>query len=745
MKTSLIAAVIFLVTGIAASQEHVVTVEGSVVDSTNGERIPYATVSVVNTAVGVVADVNGYFILRNVKLPGTKLRASAIGYKPKDFDVAYNGQTVVIMRLLIPESPKTLPAVEVTGQVVGVPAGVVGNTIITSNELARGVGAFKNDAVQYVTQLPGVVTVSGVSSQYYVQGGGPDQNLVLVDGMQIYNISHAFGLFSFIDPLIVKVANFNTSGFQAQYGGRLSSVFDIQTIDGDKYNYTTSGNLDLLSSDFSLSGPLFEKGSSSFVLFYRRPLFEDAINRFYSLNLPTDFYDGFAKVSADLGEAGHISAEFLTTQDKIVQASPTDPDFRWGNNSGAISGGFLLGDQYDMKVSASMSTYKAEQFPKEANYLGHQLSQVTNPSLYADVTSYTSAQNQFEVGLLFSFPTYNYTFTNKFGSVIDQTSTEIEPQMWSKYTFHVVGKLSLELGLRADLERTFQALSSQQHGYLGEPRFTVIYGITDPVSFYASAGSYHQRLMDLNDENMVYTAFDVIAPVPEDNGDEQSTQYVVGCKLNPNILTSAKIEIYYKDFQDLVAVNRNKVYDWEDDFVYGSGKAYGVDASLKYDAGENLYVQLGYSFGSTNRTFDSLTYVPRYDLRHQLNASAGFMPIQNMWLRARWKITSGLPYTPVDGFFGLVQFDPKNLPGFTQQALYSQVLFGDLNTARMPGFQSLDVSATYELNFDWGHLDIEGTIVNLYNKRNVFYINNVTGDVVYQLPTFFNFSLGWHI
>ena len=722
------------------AQEKIVSITGSVADSASGERIPYATVAVVGTSAGTVADVNGYFILQNVVVRETKLRASAIGYQPKEFRVEFNREQTVIMNMKIAESPMTLPTVEIVGKTI---AGTTGSTVITPAQLQNNVGIFKNDVVQYVTQLPGVVTVSGISSQYYVRGGGPDENLVLVDGMQIYNLSHAFGLLSFVDPLIVKVADFSVGGFQAEYGGRLSSVFDIQTIDGDKNDFKAKGNFDLISTDALLTGPLFGDGNSSFVAFYRRPLFQNALNKFYSLGLPFDYDDGFAKATIDIPGEGYVSAEFLSSGDRIRQQSLTDPDFTWSNNSGAVSGSFIVGDQFDLRFSISYSTYRAEQLPKQSTDLGYQLDQISTPSFYGDVISYTAAGDQFDLGLHFTFPGYNYTFTNKYGGTIQESETDIEPQIWTKYMFNPHGKFSFELGVRADLQRTFQWLSSTPGGYSPEPRVTIFYKPQDEIALYVNYGIYHQHVMDLNDENLVFTPFDVIAPIPESNGDEESYQYVAGCKLEPNILTSGKIEVYYKKLNNLAAVNLEKVYDWESDYIFGTGEAYGADVSLKYDAGENVYVQVGYSYSWTTRSFNGSTYFPRYDVRDQMNTSSGFQPMKNLWVRARLKLTSGLPYTPVNGYFGAVEFDPSNLPAYTNQPLYAQALFGKVNSARLPGYESLDISASYDLNLDWTHFNIQGTLINVFDKKNVFYINNITGNVVYQLPTIFNLSVGW--
>ena len=727
------------------AQGKIVTITGSIADSSSGEGIPYAGITVVGTSIGTVADVNGYFILRDITLDKTKLHVSAVGYSEKDFSIEYDGKDVIAVSLKIPESPRTMPTVEVFGKGAGRGAEIVGSTTITSVQLQNSVGMFKNDMVQYVTQLPGVVTVSGISSQYYVRGGGPDENLVLVDGMQIYNLSHAFGLFSFVDPMIVRVADFSVGGFQAEYGGRLSSVFDIQTIDGDRSRFEAKGTADLLSSDIMLTGPLFGSGNSSFVGFYRRPLFQNAVQKFYSLNLPFDYYDGFAKATIDLSGTGHISAEYLTSSDQIIQQDPLQPDFRWSNNSGSVSGAYILGDQFDMRSSLSYSTYRAEQLPKQSNSLGYQLDQISNVTLHGDVTSFTSARNQMSIGIDFNFPTYDYTFTDRFGSVIQENVSEVEPQVWAKYVFNPLGHLSFAVGLRADLQRTFQEFFGDSVGYIAEPRFTLSYKFSDEVSLYVNYGIYHQRVMNLNDENLVFTPFDVIAPLPQGSADEESSQYILGCKLDPTNLMSTKVELYYKDLGSLAAVNLDKVYSRENDYIFGSGKAYGADASITYDAGESLYLQIVYSYGYTNRTFNGVAFFPRYDLRNQVNFSFGSQPIKNLWVRVRLKLTTGLPYTPITGYFGVIPFNPSNLPAYTGQALYSQALFGNLNSARLPGYQSLDLSASYDLNLDLLKLNIQGALINVLNRKNVFYINNVTGDVVYQLPTVFNLSLGFEI
>ncbi len=405
-----------------------VTVQGAVVDSSNGETVPYATILVVGTSFGTMADINGYFVLRNVEASGLSLRVSAVGYETKEFWIRKITGPGITLQLEIHEAPKTLPGVTVTGQRAAGPAGMVSTTVITPGTMQKNVGIFKNDVVQYVTQLPGVVTETGVSSQYFVRGGGADQNEVLVDDMPVYNLSHAFGLFSFVDPLIVKAAKFSAGGFQAEYGGRLSSVFDIQTIDGNNRNYNVRGTFDPLASDIEVTGPL-SKGNSSFIAFFRRPLYQNALNRFYSLDLPFNFYDGFAKLTGDFNGTGHISAEYLTSADNITSSGGFygSPSFRWMDNCGEVSGNYLFGDEDNMQFAAMYRAYKSEQLPNGALGFYHQLSEIETPAIYVNLVSYTMARNELQLGFRFSFPTYSYTFTNTYGSIVQESENQVEP------------------------------------------------------------------------------------------------------------------------------------------------------------------------------------------------------------------------------------------------------------------------------------------------------------------------------
>lgn len=751
MSRVLILAVILIVlVSSVHAQEGKYIVRGSVADSSTGERIPYATVMLKGTSIGVHTDGEGYFVLAKIPAGLRRVVVSAVGYKTKTFEMM-SGSNVVNVTFYLPQEPTTFAPVEVTGRYESLNKPVApSTTVLYTRDMEKATGILENDLVQAVTQLPGVVTIGGISSQYYVRGGASDQNLVQIDGIRIYNLFHAFGLFSFIDPLIVKAADMNTGGYQAEYGGRLSSVLDVMTKDGDKRNYSVAGNVDLLSSDLMISGPLpvdIGKGKTSFIGFARTSLYENSLRRYFKRDLPFQFFDGFGKVTTDFTSTGHASLEFLTTGDQIMSESPADPDFRWRNIGYSFSASYLFSDQYSFDFSITTSIYNAEQIPKSSSFIYYESSSIVDPAFYGNLTYFAGGRSQLDFGLLFNFPYHEAEFTNAFENKMTLSQQEVEPNMWVKYEWEAVKDLKVELGLRLDISRTFEYASGAQKGYLGDPRATFTYLIGENASVYFAAGSYHQRIINLTNEDDIYTPFDLIVAIPdtaENLDDEQAYHFVLGTQFIPDNIMKVKAEAYYKDFTKLVTVNRDKVDQNDPDFILGTGKAYGLELSLEYDLGA-FYWSANYALSKVTNTSGGYTYEPRYGRLHQLNLSLGWMPVRNLWLRSHWEYGSGLPYTPVAGFYPQLRLDPNNLSGYTNAATTTQILFGKKNDAQMPPYHRLDASISYKLRVLGLDMTPQMTLINVYNRMNVFYVNNVSGDVEYSLPFILNFSLSWRI
>ncbi|HEY9166958.1 MAG TPA: TonB-dependent receptor [Candidatus Kryptonia bacterium] len=734
----------------AESQPRTYTLRGTVVDSSTGERIPYATVRVDSTTIGTASNAAGYFILPLIPYHSRHFVVSAVGFKRKNFEVE-SSLSVVEVTFRLPEEPPTMNPVLVTAEAVSQMKPASPSTFVLSpRELQKASGLLNNDLLQAVTQLPGVVTIGGISSQYYVRGGAADQNLVTIDGMRIYNLFHAFGLFSFVDPLIVKVADVSTGGFQAEYGGRLSSVLSIETRDGDKYNYGAAGSFDLLSSDIALYGPLpfnLFQGHTSFIGFFRTSLNRNTLNNFFNLNLPFQFYDGFGKFTTDFYSSGHVSLEYFSTGDQIVSSNNMDPDYHWRNSGYALTGNYFFGDDYNIQFSISKSVYRAEQLPKSSSYLYHQLSQISDPGVYGNLTYYPSPTAQLDFGLLFNFPTYEFTFTNAFGLPLAIDQTEAEPNFWLKYKWEFIRKLSIELGMRIDMARNFSYVMGGNHGYLGDPRATLTYKLDPASEVYLATGLYHQRVMNLNNENDIYTPFNLIIPISDattHTDDEEAYHFILGGKGLLLDFLDVGTEVYYKDFTKLVLINRNKVDESDPDFILGTGESYGIELSAKYDIGI-FYTMGNYSLAKVTNTSEGFTFAPTYDRRHQFNFSLGWEPLERLWLRTHWEYGSGLPYTPLAGYYPEMRINPADWVAYLLSNASSQVAFGATNSERISAYHRLDASGSYEFHLIGLDLTSELMLINIYNRKNVFYINNINGSVEYSLPFMVNVSLKWKI
>lgn len=726
-------------------EDSLLTLQGTVADSSSGESIPYANVLIMEDGQGTVADRNGAFVIGNVKRKRHSVRISAMGFQTEIFTINPAGGEIFRVNFLLKESPPTMREVTIFGDSASLRYVTPGRAIISPAEAKTSVSFFKNDLINYVTRLPGVVTLNGLSSRYYVRGGSADENLLTLDGIRIYNFAHAFGMFSFLDPKIVKTATFLAGDFGAEYGNRLSSVMDVRTIDGDKNKITGEGSVDLFTADLEVSGPLglSPENNSTFVAFYRLPMNRGVLKDIYSVNDRFDFYDCFMKAGTDIGSGGRISAEVFGIGDNVKAERFYDPSYSWDQRAGAISGSFFLGDRHLFNFSFSYSRYKSRQSLKTPEAFQYpQYSEVTEPTITADASYFTDSGNQVDVGLFFSFPTYKYDFTNVYLRRIDEYNPIVEPQFWGSYRWQPTARLVVITGLRADISSMAHLILEGTNEYVLDPRLTLQYKVSDKLLITAGGGTYHQRLINLNDENEVYTAFDVIAPIPDNMGEESAWDCSLGATAAPSPLVTVKADIYMKDFTRLVDINRAQVYASDPSFITGTGFACGAEISLRYNM-QSFYFETNYSYGHVTRTFWGENFIPRYDLRHQLNSSVGLSPAAGVWVRAFWKMTSGLPYTPLAGFVGKPFLNVLDIGPFLTTPMSMIPLFGQLNSARLPGYESLDMSIEYDIIVLGETATFQVAAMNLLNRRNVFYFNNVTLDTEYSLPRTVDFSVAF--
>jgi hypothetical protein len=344
----------------------------------------------------------------------------------------------------------------------------------------------------------------------------------------------------------------------------------------------------------------------------------------------------------------------------------------------------------------------------------------------------------------------NYEFYNDVDLHLSQVQHTTELAGYLKYK-KVANRLVIEPGFRFDYYASLSEFSA-------EPRIGAKYNISEKLRLKVAAGYYAQNLLSTTSDrdvvNLFYGFLSGSDNLPTTfNGEDitsklQTARHAVGgFELDLPHHMSLNIEAYIKDFTQLEILNRDKIYDdnsqnafkpdaLKKDFVMETGTAKGVDVLLKYDY-KRVYVWLVYSLGYSTRFDGTQTYEPSFDRRHNVNlvTSYSFGKKQEWEVNARFNFGSPFPFTQTQGFFEQLNFNNGIGTDILHQNGQLGILYADLNKGRMTYFHRLDVSAkrTFHLSKN-SELAITGSVTNVYDRNNIFYVNRVTGERIYQLP-----------
>ncbi len=242
-------------------------------------------------------------------------------------------------------------------------------------------------------------------------------------------------------------------------------------------------------------------------------------------------------------------------------------------------------------------------------------------------------------------------------------------------------------------------------------------------------------MITVNNEDDVISVFDAWIQVPQDLKSERADHYVLG--LNGNLLRSfsASFETYYKDYGSLVLYNRDKVDAQDPDYIAGTGKAYGFESLIRY-ANDVVDLHTAYTLGWTTVTSNGLEYYPRYDRRHTLNLLSVFHVAPAFDVTLRWEFGSGFPFSQSVGYYDRLGMENLFRGSYLGETGKSYIILGDKNAARLPAYHRLDASASYRFKLDPMKGTVGVNIVNVYNRKNIFYFDRNTGQQTNMLPFF---------
>jgi len=744
------------------------SVRGFVYDKETGEPIIFTNVYLKGTTTGSSTDVNGYFSITKVPVGNYDLTVSYLGYDTlsKPINVVPNG--IVNEKLYIAKASIKLGVVEVSADKQEARTDVRTSVVkLTPKEMKQiPTVSGESDLAQVLQVQPGVVFTGDQGGQLYIRGGSPIQNKVLLDGMVIYNPFHSIGFFSVFDTDIIRSADIYTGGYNAEFGDRISSIMDIHTRDGNKKKFSGKISASPFGANLLLEGPMIklneEKGTSlTYLLSTKLSYLEQTSKVLYpyadSLGLPFNFYDGFGKIAFNGGNGSKISLFGFSFNDQVTYQALSN--YQW--NSWGIGTNFL--------VVPGSSTILMEGFVNYSTYrIG--LTEPGQDERYSSIGGFNGGMNftyfigkhELKFGPFVQGFTTTYEFTNSVGQKIGAG----ESQNNTDFGIYAKFKLNL-LKERVVLEPSFRF-----HYYASlaqaspEPRLGLKVNITKWMRFKYAFGLFAQNLISANSDRDVVNLFYGFLNSPENlpstfDGNEvnnplqRAMHNIAGVEVDLGKRVSLNLEGYYKDFFQLSNVNRNKRYpdtpefaDRDDtekkDFIIETGKAYGFDMVAKYDY-KRLYIWAVYSLMWTTR-FDGVNeYFPFFDRRHNVNLVLSYTFGKNLnWeVSGRWNYGSGFPFTQTAGFYENVQFDNGIGTDYVNNNGLLGVQYGELNKGRLTDYHRFDVNVKRKFEIGKTDLELNLGITNIYNRRNIFYIDRVTNEQVYQLPILPSLGVSW--
>lgn len=731
---------VLLLSSMGMTAQDKVTISGYVKDASTGETLIGANVYVKSDPTkGTYSNTYGFYSL-TIDPGKYTLVSTYLGYQNQEVDIdAFDkksinfelGEGVQIEEVVV-------TADEPDKNVEGTEMGTVDLPVEQIKRLPALLGEV--DVLKTIQLLPGVSSVGEGNAGFYVRGGGPDQNLVLLDEAVVYNTGHMLGFFSVFNADAIKNTTIIKGGAPAQYGGRISSVLDIQMKEGNNKNYAVQGGIGLISSRLTLEGPIV-KEKASFIVSGRRTyaldLAQPFINNTSFAGTNYYFYDLNAKMNYIISEKDRVYASSYFGRD-VLTFNSNERGFGirlpYGNSTATVRWNHLFNDkhfsnlsliynEYDFTFTGSQEEFEFraysgvrdytakmdfEYYPNPRHVIKYGVSAIYH-KMTPNIVSATNGETEFETG-----------FDPKYG---------LESGIYVQDDIKVTDRLKVNIGLRYSLFSQMGDYTSKLTGqsfdqwesvvtYDGwEPRIAAKYTLSPTSSIKANFSRAYQYIHLVSNSSSTLPA-DVWVPSTEIVKPQESTQYAVGFFKNfkDNVFETS-IELYYKDLENQIDYRESYVNsvttEVEDDFVFGDGAAYGVELFLKKAKGD-FTGWIGYTLSRTERTFPDIengrTYPAVYDRTHDVSVVASYA------LNKKWDFSgvfvygTGRAFTPVESLY------------FIENKL--NVEYGPRNSARFDPYHRIDLSATFtpkpdsqkKFTSSWTF-----SVYNVYNRKNTFF------------------------
>ena len=757
---------------VVVAQTH--TLSGYVRNAQSGEPLIQATVLNRSTGQGAATNRYGFYSLTLPRADTLRLRFSYVGYAPAELVLALQRDTVINVELtantLLDEVVVQAPEDAVHEQTQMSVVSVRPEQVQTMPALLG-----EADILKTLQLMPGVQSGNEGTAGLYVRGGSPDQNLILLDGVPVYNVSHLFGFFSVFNPSSISYVELIKGGFPARYGGRLSSVLDIRMKEGNSKQFAGEASLGLISGSASIEGPIV-KDKVSFIVSGRRtyldlvakPLLKKVVGD-EDDEVSYYFYDLNAKVNARLGQKHHLYLSAYTGNDegqisdereRLIDGGQTTSnnnfDLQWSNLTTAFRWNYVISPRWFSNTTLTYSRYDYHndvtyETTRQGNFSDSEKEITYNFSRQRYRSSIKDWAGRFNVNFLpnpqhdiqgganlihhtFNPGAINYVFDTLATDNIIAGDTVLGSAMveaWEGFVYleeqwQPGPRFSMNVGVHASAfrvnEETYTSL---------QPRLSTRYLLGKTLALKASYARMTQYIHLLTNAGLGLPT-DLWVPTTERIRPQTAWQGVVGLAKTLPGGQQLSLEGYYKAMDNLLEYRDgadflNVEEDWQDKVVVGNGRSYGAELLVEQRTGQ-FTGWVGYTLSWTDRQFEEVNFGERfpfrYDRRHDISLTGSYQWAQHFTVSATWVFGTGQAITlPVSSY------DPIEVADFYFRDVVSE---GDIeeirgrNGFRMRPYHRLDLNVQHRKEKKWGERIWTIGVYNAYNRRNPFFIDRDT-------------------
>ncbi len=749
------------------------TVSGVVTDRQSGETLIGVTVIDRASGKAVLTNAYGFYSLSLRGSDSVSLRVSYVGYTPFELDTVLSGDVVLNVKLYAGVELKELT---VSAERVGSLRSSQISAVEVPIEHIKAVPVLfgETDVLKALQLMPGVQSGTEGTSGIYVRGGGPDENLFLLDGVPLYNVNHLGGFFSAFNADAVKNVTLYKGSFPAHFSGRLSSVIDVTTNNGNDKSYHGLASVGLVAAKLAVEGPII-KENTTFSLSGRRTYFDLLSQPLMGIvsaasdmqtNAGYYFFDANAKLTHKFSDRSRLYASFYMGDDVLYARFKTKESvlygntgfnehmklrYSWGNIVGSVRWNYVINPRMFMNATLAYTHYRN----KISLTMQDEYSDGTDISKYEAGMSYNSGIHDISARVDFDYaPTssHNVKFGSSFihhifrpevsGAKVDmyENSNGVETRFnldtiigqslvhAEELNLYVEDDWSITEAVKINGGLNFSGFLVQGKPYGAvQPRLSGRFLVTPDLSFKVGY-AWMTQYMHLLSNSSVSLPTDLWVPVTARIKPMQAHQVAVGAMYSWSGIADFSVEGYYKHMNNLMEYRDGASFwgssvGWEDKVCLGEGWSYGIEFLVQRNIGK-FTGWVGYTWSHSDRIFNregqeingGKRFPAKYDRRHDISIVLMYKFSNRIDASLTWVYSTGNMAT-----LGLQEYEGEN----GEAVSYIEAR----NNYRMPAYHRMDASVNFHKKLKHGDRTINVSVYNLYNHKNPFLLYKRDGRV----------------